>query len=113
MKRCAWCGAAYAANPGPGRPRQYCKPSHRQRHYEARAVAEDRGIRHGELLVERSKLERLHDLLYVLEATCEDAQADTGPDADLSDYQQALTQVLAAARPLAKAYIEPKADPHG
>lgn len=113
MRRCAWCGAAYAVSPGPGRPRRYCKPSHRQRHYESRAIAETRGLRDDELLVERVKLERLHDLLYVLEAACEDAEADVADGDDLDAYRQALAQVLAAASPLVGAYIEPKADPQG
>ena len=36
--RCSWCGRRFEPTPGPGRPRLYCRPSHRQRAYEARSL---------------------------------------------------------------------------
>ena len=42
--RCEWCGGEFHANAGPGRPARYCRRSHRQRAYEARQLAGERGI---------------------------------------------------------------------
>lgn len=110
-RRCAWCGAAFELNPGPGRPRRYCKRSHRQRHYESKALAEQRGIGADELLVERAKVSRLHDLLYVLEAACEDVSADLDAGVtEAEDLRQTIAYLLGAAQPLRDAYLEPKAD---
>ena len=114
-QRCAWCGVVFVAPVGPGRPRRYCRRSHRQRHYESRALAERRGISDDELLVERAKVDRLHDRLYVLEAACEDVRTDldASDEPGLDVYRQAVVHLLEAAFPLRNAYVEPKADPRG
>jgi hypothetical protein len=88
--------------PGPGRPRQYCRRSCRQRDYEARREAADLGLGDARLVVARSELDALHDRLYELEAAIEDVERDlaaaTTPDA--RDYREALDWVLQVARPL-------------
>lgn len=111
--RCRWCGEVFVASAGSGRPRKYCKRSHRQRHYEARQEAERRGLDDGEILIERSKLDELRDRLYVLEAACEDVETDLGEDESLAGYRSAVEDLLQAARPLLRVRIEPKADPRG
>jgi hypothetical protein len=88
--------------PGPGRPREYCRRSCRQRDYEARRQSADLGLGDMQLVVARADLDALHDRLYALEAAIEDADRDLAgadhPTAD--DYREALDWVLAAARPL-------------
>ncbi|MDH5456448.1 MAG: hypothetical protein OEY37_10275 [Gammaproteobacteria bacterium] len=114
IQRCAWCGAAIVASGGSGRPRRYCRRSHRQRHYESQVLAERRGINDDELLVERAKVNRLHDLLFVLEAACEDVRTDldaSGEQPGIDIYRQAVRVLLEAAGPLRESYLEPKADP--
>lgn len=108
-KRCKWCGVAFPVSRGPGRKPSYCRRSHRQRHYEARTLAERRGLTADEVLVERSAVGRLNDRLYVLEAACEDVIADLGGEVTLDTYRDALTHLLEAALPLKNAHIEPKA----
>jgi hypothetical protein len=97
---CAWCGRAFAAGTGPGRPRLYCKRACRQRDYEARRRAEELGLEEHELVVTRETLESLRDRLFVLEQTIADA------DVDLADTEarrapelrRILDYVLDAAR---------------
>jgi hypothetical protein len=102
VRRCRWCARPFTAAPGPGRPRQYCRRSCRQRDYEARRQAADLGLGDARLVVARSELDALHDRLYELEAAIEDVERDLAaagtPDA--RDYREALDWVLQAARPL-------------
>ncbi len=83
MNRCAWCGGAIGDKSGKGRPKRYCRPSHRQRAYESRQLAGTRGLEFDDVLISRSSLERHRDLLYILEAAYEDVLTDsvdaTGP----------------------------------
>jgi hypothetical protein len=102
-RRCRWCGRAIDARPGPGRPRDYCKPSHRQRDYEARRRSIELGLSESELIVTRHDLDELHDLLYVLEAAIEDVENDLRTDDSPSEMQRALAWLLEAARPLVAA----------
>lgn len=94
---------------GPGRKPEFCRRSHRQRHYEARTLAERRGLAAGEVLVDRASVGKLNDRLYVLEAACEDVIADVASDVSVDSYRQALTHLLEAALPLRNAHLEPKA----
>lgn len=109
-KRCRWCGAGFVINPGSGRPRKYCKRSHRQRHYEAKQLADRRGLGEGELLIEASKLDELRDTLFAFEAACEDVETDLEIDASPDALRAAVSDLLAAARPLIQFRVEPKAD---
>lgn len=108
-RRCKWCGVRFPIPDGPGRKPDYCRRSHRQRHYEARRLAERRGLGAGEALIERSAIQRLNDRLYVLEAACEDVIADLEGEVSPDTYREALTHLLEAALPLRNAHIEPKA----
>jgi hypothetical protein len=86
---------------GPGRPRQYCRRSCRQREYEANRRARELGLGESELVVARSELDELRDALYVLEAAVEDVDRDLaeGPD-EPAEVRRALDWLLTAARPL-------------
>lgn len=100
---------AFPLNTGPGRKSEFCRRSHRQRHYEARTLAGRRGLAPGEMLIDRAAVGRLNDRLYVLEAACEDAIADISGDVTADTYREALTHVLEAALPLKNAHLEPRA----
>lgn len=77
MTRCAWCGGAIGKNSGRGRPKRYCRPSHRQRAYESRRLATTRGLEFDDVLISRSSLEAHRDQLYLLEAAYEDVLTDS------------------------------------
>ena len=94
---------------GPGRPQRFCKRSHRQRHYEARVLADRHGLGKRDALVDRDKLGRLNDRLYVLAAACEDVRADIKVAPDVDAYRDAVVHLLEAALPLRSAYLEPLA----
>lgn len=102
-RRCRWCGRPFDVIAGPGRPREYCRRSCRQRDYEARRTASDLGLDDSHVVVSRAELDALHDRLYELEAAIEDVDRDLAaadrPGAD--EYREALEWVLSAARPLA------------
>ena len=74
--RCKWCRRPLTTGSGSGRPRVYCKQACRQRDYEARRRAAERGAGEYELVVAREALEVLRDRLFVLERTLEDAGND-------------------------------------
>jgi hypothetical protein len=101
-KRCRWCGRPFDVVAGPGRPREYCRRSCRQRDYEARRQAADLGLGDARLVVSRAELDALHDQLYSLEAAIEDVDRDLAAAAAAGerDYREALEWVLSAARPL-------------
>ena len=88
--------------PGPGRPKEFCRRSCRQRDYEARRQSAALGLGDGQIVVARADLDALHDRLYALEAAIEDAERDLAESAEPSadDYSEALAWVLEAARPV-------------
>jgi hypothetical protein len=99
--RCQWCGRKLPARAGPGRPRQFCRQSCKQRDYEQRKRAAELGLSEGELVMTRSELDDLRDALYVVEAAVEDVERDletAGDDPD--EVRRALDWLLDAVRPL-------------
>jgi hypothetical protein len=101
-RRCRWCGRPFDVVPGPGRPREYCRHSCRQRDYEARRRSNELGLGEAELVVARTELDALHDRLYELEAAIEDVDRDLGEGSPSpQEVREALDWLLAAARPLA------------
>lgn len=105
--RCGWCHRPLVLPEGPGRPRIFCSPSHRQRAYEARRRAADLQIPVGQCIVSEQDLGRLHDRLYRLEAAVEDVTEDLTRDARLSACRQALDHLLDAAGDLVGLVVEP------
>ncbi len=72
----------------------------RQRDFEARQRSAELGLAENELVVARSELETLADLLYVLEAAVEDVERDLDGKPTSQDYVDAVAWLLEAARPL-------------
>ncbi len=73
----------------------YCKPSCKQRDYEARRRSAELGLGEHELVVTRGELEAIHDRLFVLAYVVEDIERDLAKD-DF-DEQDALGVLLDAA----------------
>jgi hypothetical protein len=110
MLRCEWCGREFSSNRGPGRPARYCRRSHRQRAYEARRLASDRGINPDEVLLSRRTWESLRDALYRLEAASEDVAMDLMAGRPTKgEYVEALAHLSAAVRDLQEIAVEPLA----
>ncbi|HSF85892.1 MAG TPA: hypothetical protein VLG28_09600 [Acidimicrobiia bacterium] len=72
-------------------------------------LAERHGLGVNQALIERDKLARLNDRLYVLEAACDDVRADLQQSPDIDAYREAVVHLLEAALPLRTAYLEPTA----
>ena len=110
IRHCAWCGGAFKAAAGPGRPQRYCRTSHRQRAYEARREAKRREIAPDEVLITRRTWEHLRDALYRLEAAAEDVAIDIGTGRPTkTDYIDALGHLSAAVRDLQDIAVDPTA----
>lgn len=99
-RRCRWCRRVFTAPDGPGRPREFCKRSCRQRDYEARRRASERGLDETDLVVARSELDELRDRIYVLECALEDVARDLAGSPDPGDVREALDWLVQAARPV-------------
>ncbi|MFQ5554360.1 MAG: hypothetical protein ACE5GC_03175 [Acidimicrobiia bacterium] len=107
---CDWCGEPLPGRSGPGRPRRYCRPSHRQRGYEARRLAERRGLAADEVLVSRHMWDRLRDALYRLQTAAEDVAQDVmSGRATKQEYVEALGHLSAAVGDLQDVAVEPMA----
>ena len=109
IDRCAWCGERMARSSGPGRPRRYCRPSHRQRHYEARREATLRNLDPGDVLYREADIRRLRDAIYVLEAELQDARMDLAEGGSLEEYPRVFRRVAGAVDALIRTPLEPKA----
>ena len=109
IDRCAWCGERMARSTGPGRPRRYCRVSHRQRHYEARREAVLRDLNPGEVLYRSDDIRSLRDAIYVVEAALQDARMDLADAATLEEYPGAFRSVAEAVDSLVRTPLEPKA----
>ena len=101
-RRCRWCARPFDVVPGPGRPKEFCRRSCRQRDYEARRQSAALGLGDGQIVVARADLDARHDRLYALEAAIEDAERDLADTATpgAAEYAEALGWVLEAAKPV-------------
>ncbi len=109
IHRCAWCGARFAPNPGPGRPRRYCKRSHRQRHYEAALTAARHQLGADDVLLRRADLEELRDRLYILESGLADARNDLAEAGTIEAYPAVFSDLAAAIEQMISLRLEPRA----
>ena len=108
-KRCKWCGAAFEIRGRVGRPPEYCRRSHRQRHFEAKRLGERRGLSQAELLVAADDYERLRDAVYVLETALEDVDDDLRGSPTRTDYAGAVAYLRSAAAEVVESVPEPTA----
>jgi hypothetical protein len=83
---------------GAGRPREFCRRSCRQRHYEARRRATELGLGEHELVVARTELEGVRDRLYVLACAVADVERDVDDKTAAPEVREALDWLLDAAR---------------
>src|SRR3954471_17304903 len=93
-----WCGRRFPVTRGAGRPREFCRRSCRQRHYEARRRARELGLGEHELVVARTELEGLRHKLYVLACAVEDVDRDVGDTTEPAEVRDALAWLRDAAR---------------
>lgn len=94
---------------GPGRPPKYCRRSHRQRAYESRQMAADRGLAEDELLFSVYVWQQLRDAVYVAEAAAGDALGDLTDAVDRDDLVSIIASLRDAIAQVVDAVGEPKA----
>ena len=100
--RCGWCG-----DPIEGRRRVYCRPSHRQRHYEARRRARGRRLGPDEELHSATAIRHVRDA--ILNLTWDLKALDEDPPLTISDHQAALEALTHAIKALAALPLTPHA----
>jgi hypothetical protein len=99
-KACAWCARPIEKSAGPGRPRQYCRQSCRQRDFEARKRARELGLAESDIIVARQAVEGLDDLLFVLGCAIADVEGDLALDSSPEQLRRSLDWLMESARPL-------------
>jgi hypothetical protein len=88
----------------------YCRPSHRQRAYEARLVAVEHRLSPEDVSrLSRSSFEAMRDLLYRIEAALQDVDADLAAGAEPDEYRKALWHLYEAAADARAFAFEPRA----
>ncbi len=92
---------------GPGRRPKYCRRAHRQRAYEARQVAVDRGLADGEMLLSIEMWNRLRDAIYVAETTATDAAGDVAEANTMGELVAIITSLRDAIGGVIDAAGEP------
>lgn len=108
-ERCRWCGRSLPTAAATGRPRRFCRPGCRQQAHVARKFAAAHGLGDDDVIVDRRRLEELHDGLYCLQAAIEDVDHDLDGTPTAAEVSDALRWLLENARPLAATWIGPKA----
>jgi hypothetical protein len=108
-ERCAWCGRRFIPNPGPGRPRRYCRPAHRQRAYEARTLARSHALTDDQVLMASERMDAIRDLLYRIETAMDDVDSDLAGDASEGGTRQALWHLYRACAEVRTISLEPMA----
>jgi hypothetical protein len=94
---------------GPGRPRVYCRVSHRQRAYEARKLASAHRLGEDDVLLSRASFQELKDVVFAIEAALQDVDRDLASAESPSDYREALWHLYHAAADVRTASLEPRA----
>ena len=107
--RCGWCGERFPVPGGPGRPPKYCRRSHRQRAYEARRVAQARGLASDEILVSTETWFGLRDAIYVAETAATDAELDLADARNQDDLIAIVSNLRRAIAAVVGAVGEPRA----
>jgi hypothetical protein len=92
---------------GAGRPREFCRRSCRQRHYESRRRAAELGLGEHELVIARTELESLRDRLYVLACAVDDVERDVSTTDDAAEVREALDWLLEASKQAVEAVPSP------
>lgn len=107
--RCAWCGQKFASPGGPGRPPKYCRRSHRQRAYESRRIAAERGLAPDEVLLTADAWQSIRDTLYTLEAAAQDAVADAQMATSVAELRRVTLDLAVTVSRAAALSAEPRA----
>ena len=102
---CAWCGGELPTTQGAGRPRSYCRRSHRQRAFEARRAARTLQLDADEVLISRHNWELLREALGRLSALSAAVAADLAAGEESgAGYAAAVGTLSAAVAELQEAF---------
>lgn len=104
LRRCAWCRLPIGATDGPGRPRKFCSQKCRQWDWVSRQRAAELELSENELVVARTELDDLKDLVFVLQCAVNDVRNDLQSSRHTKEsLQDLLNWLLEAAEPVAQA----------
>ena len=106
MRRCAWCRHPIARSDGPGRPKKFCSQKCRQWDWVSRQRAAELALSENELVVARSELDELKDLVFVLQCAVQDVRGDLGSGRHTQQsLRELLEWLLEAAEPVTSASL--------
>lgn len=92
-----------------GRPREYCRRSHRQRAFEAREAARRHHLRADEVIVARSTFEQTRDAFYRIESALDDVLSDLAAGESQEALSEAFWHLYEAAAAVRGISLEPRA----
>jgi endogenous inhibitor of DNA gyrase (YacG/DUF329 family) len=106
MRRCSWCRHPIARSDGPGRPKKFCSQKCRQWDWVSRQRAAELELSENELVIARSELDELKDLVFVLQCAVQDVQGDLASGRHtLQSLRELLEWLLEAAEPVTAASL--------
>lgn len=104
LRRCAWCRHPIASSDGPGRPKKFCSQKCRQWDWVSRQRATELALSENELVVTRTELDELKDLVFVLQCAVQDVRNDLGSSRHTKEsLRELLDWLLEAAEPVTSA----------
>lgn len=106
LRRCAWCRQPIARSDGPGRPKKFCSQKCRQWDWVSRQRAAELELSENELVVARTELDELKDLVYVLQCAVQDVRTDIASGRQTQQsLRELLDWLLDAAEPVTTASL--------
>ena len=92
-----------------GRPRAYCRRSHRQRAFEARESARRHRLGADEVIIARSTFEQTRDAIYRIETALDDVLSDLAAGESREALSEAFWHLYEAAAAVRGIPLEPRA----
>ncbi|MFM8553938.1 MAG: hypothetical protein ACKOBO_04910 [Acidimicrobiales bacterium] len=106
LRRCTWCRQPIARSDGPGRPKKFCSQKCRQWDWVSRQRAAELELSENELVVARTELDELKDLVFVLQCAVHDVRTDiAGGRHTQQSLRELLEWLLDAAEPVTTASL--------
>jgi hypothetical protein len=92
-----------------GRPREYCRRSHRQRAFEARESARRHRLGADEVIISRASYDQVRDSFYRIETALDDVLSDLAAGESREALSEAFWHLYEAAAAVRGIPLEPRA----
>lgn len=99
---CAWCGKQLDEPAKPGRRRNYCSHSCRQRAYERRAAVQRGGLPEDAVVFSTEEMAEMQDRLFQVRCAAEDIATAVNDGVDQAELHQLAAELIANVQGLEK-----------